>query len=68
MCKILHSAKRLTAFQNEKIAVPKNAEEIILQVLSRWNEHMHSVNVTRNIQIFASAVQTFSRKHFWNQR
>ena len=62
------SAKLLSAFENEKITV--YAEQLILQVLYRGIEviSLNSVNVTWNLQILASAVETFGWRDFWNHR
>ena len=60
ICVKPYSAKLLSAFENEKITM--SAKEIILQVLSRGNEHisLNSVNVTWKLQILAS-IHPFKR-------
>ena len=66
------SKMRVKAFSakllSEKIAV--YAEETILQIVSRGDEHisLNSVNVTWKLQIFTSAVKKFIWRNFWNQR
>ena len=57
------SAKLLSAFENEKLqCMPKKP---FLQIVSRGNEYINSVNVTWKLQIFTSGVKKFWR-NFWN--